>query len=251
MNLNRIILVFAVVIGALWLWNLVRKALAVRGAARRILGSLRETFAAEHELRTVAELPDEARAPLDEIAAALAPFGLQRVCDFEDADISRGTGLSIPMRAFASPSEPIGALAYHHPQLGRTLLDVMTRLSDGRILTTTTAIEAAKLTNPAELERHAMPAETTPSEAMSSHRRWLEQALAAAPAVTATSARTSDEVLADARRVQRLKHEHRKRIGWVTFEEMVAMARGREDVARVTYAAIQRELARTQGGSPG
>lgn len=247
MNLNRIVLVFAVVFGALWLWNLVRKALAVRGAARRILTSLRETFAAEHELRTVDELSDESRAPLDEIAVALAPFGLERVCDFEDADISRGAGSTIPLRAFASASEPIGALAYHHPQLGRTLLDVVTKLSDGRTLITTTAIEATKLSNPPELERRALPAETTPAEALGSHRRWLEEALAATPTVTATAARTPEEVLDDGRRVQRLKHEHRKRIGWVTFEEMVAMARGREDVARVTYAAVQRELARQSG----
>jgi hypothetical protein len=243
-TLNRVVLVFAVVFAGFWLWNLVRKALAVRSAARRILASLRETFAAEHELTLIAHLPDEARAPLDTLGAALAPLGLERICDFEDVDVRRAAGVTIPIRAFASPSEPLGALAYHHPQLDRVLLDVRTSLSDGRTLITTTAVEATKLASPPELERQALPGETAPAEVVASHRRWLDQLLADTPGLTATASRTPDEVLAQARREQRSKHEHRERVGWITFDEMVAMSRGRQDVARLTHAAIQRELAK-------
>jgi hypothetical protein len=244
MTLNRVVFVFALVFGAFWLWNLVRKAFAVRSAARRILASLRDNFAAEHELRVVTELPDDVRAPLEAMTAALGPLGFTPLCDFEDVDVSRSAGRSIPMRAFASASEPTGAVVYHHPQLGRTLLDVGSDLSDGRSLTTTTAIEASKLANPPELLRQPMPGETAPAEVVASHRRWLAETLAQAPGVTARGASTIENLFAEARRIQRLKHEHRKRIGWITFDEMLAMSRGREDVARLTHAAIQRELAR-------
>jgi hypothetical protein len=242
--MSRLVIVFAVVFFFVWVWNLTRRVRAVRAAARRILGTLRDNFAAEHELRAVASLPEDARPHLEEVRQRLGPLGFAHVFDLEDADISRTAGRAIPMRAFVCTSEPLSALAYHHPQLARTILEIGCQLSDGRTLSTSTAVEATKLQNPPELERQTLPPETSPDNLLASHRRWLAETQAAAPALTVSCSHTPEEFLQEARRVQRAKHEYRKRIGWITLDEMRALSRGREEVAQQTHAEIVRLLAR-------
>lgn len=239
MLLTKIVL-FAVVGLLLYFYFFVWQ---MRVAARRILESVRKNFTPHRELRIIGfeSLPAETAGKYTEARAIVESMGLKFVCYAEDETFTKANNIMIPFQYFRDEKGEVKASTYFHPKVGYNIYDFMTEISDGRQLTTSNAVMAAKIIAPPICVRNFMPAKTAPEELLKAHHRHLEEILSKTPGITITTAVTPGTILERYSRDNKIRYEFQRDRGWISLEELIKMSpKGGEGSAKRIHAMIQK-----------
>jgi len=193
-----------------------------RQLAQQLLSSLHQNYPPEAEFRLLApdELPTISIAPLEEAARAFAAAGFAPLGDVANLALVDADGAPIPMRVAVRAEEGLQACAYFHPAADQLFYDVSSDLSDGRTLTSSTALDSGKLEVPPEIERHYLPPGAPFDTVVRLQRDRLAELRRVTPGLAASAATTSELLLEDMRREARRKHAHRRELGWLTETEL-------------------------------
>jgi len=217
----------------------------IRGAARRILESMRKNFPRERDIHVIGpeSIPGDTAGKYAEARAAIEGLGFSFVCFAEDETFTRANGITVPFQYFRNEKGDVKVATYFPQRVGYMIYDFMTELSDGRQITTNNATMAAKITAPPIFVRKHLPADTLPSEILGAHRVQIEKTLKDSPGITCSTAVTPDAILEKYRRYSRIGYEFHRDRGWISLEELLGLSpRGSEASARKIYAAIQKML---------
>ncbi|HBL27915.1 MAG TPA: hypothetical protein DD490_13840 [Acidobacteria bacterium] len=223
----------------LWAWAWGRPLLARRRArramARRLVDSLRSLYAGRHEYR-VAEPARFSHLDLawyEETSGFFESAGFRRLGDLENITINEsphaagrtmlrylsGAGGSIlACLVHIVPENPPGA----H---GAKLVELTTRLADGGFLITSTAAQAGAMSFPPAL-RIDWQIGALPPALLAAHRNRLEKLLADHPETPVQPVDTLSQVIEGAHRIEDLKTEHRRGLGFVLSEEEIRKTLG-------------------------
>lgn len=225
-----------------FLWERHQQRRGLQRAARNILECNQRLYAAEHELRIVDDHSEEMREALDEAAREFDRAGLIAVCDVENMAVNATTGTRLPIRYFVGRDEEVAGGAYVATGFRRVVVEVGCLLSDGRSLTTSTAEEIASLARPPWSIQQFLDVDASLEELLDRHRALLDRLRAEDPGLRPVVARTPQLLLEHWRQLQRRKHEFRRALGWVTLEELQALAEGDTRKAAAVYREIRRIL---------
>ena len=125
------------------------------------------------------------------------------------------------------------------------VVELLTELSDGGCVSTTTAPASRLLDAPRGLSREHLSAAIAPRDHLAMHRSHLERVLSERPGVAISPVRTYDEAIAawlrgNARQRSRLAEQ-----GGLNREELRRMAGpGRQAVADAVFTEMQRQRRR-------
>jgi hypothetical protein len=124
----------------------------------------------------------------------------------------------------------------------RHLTSIETELSSGGCIITTSADGAVSITLPPAIDNRVVARDTTLQQLVKLHEERVDACLRAHAGVSARIVATVDDLFAMQARQRQLKYEHRVAKGWISIDEMRAMAGGNLQVAEELHAEIQRLL---------
>ena len=232
MNAFRIIVLIAV-LGAI-VWQQWKWRSACKAAAAKILRELTTMYRAEHEYRVVspADFPAVDPTGYARVRESLEASGFRHLGAVENLTVSRVYPAQRTfMECYANATEQLGAYTYRIAQY--QVVDIGCFLSDGRYLLTTNA-EADKLTPAPSVLKLSMPADTPVEGLLARHASRLAELRAVSPVTTATDL---DEAVAIARRYSGVVGEYRRRVGYITEEELLRLAaKGQAATARRVWS---------------
>jgi hypothetical protein len=208
-------------------------------AAAKIKNLQQTIYVPQHEYRKV---DAEAFRHLDlkfydRVRDVLVTKGCVCFGDYENITLSRAWS---PIRTFVRmlvSEDRMTSIGLCHPKpkwwlrvilwimrvkLGK-LIDCETELSNGGFLVTSNALEAAKMTMPPGFDMKFFAVDTPHEAVFEAHQQRLKNFLAAHPDLQATIMQTADDVLQVQHRMQAAKAAYRKKVGYVTQEELQRM----------------------------
>lgn len=217
----------------------------IRGAARRILESMRKNFPPERDIHVIdpESLPGDTPEKYAGARTAVEGLGFSFVCFAEDETFTRVNGMMVPFQYFRNGKGDVKVATYFPQRVGYMIYDFMTELSDGRQITTNNAAMAAKIIAPPIFVRKHLPPDAPPSEILGVHNVQVGKTLRDSPGITCSTAVTPEAILERYRRYSRIGYEFHRDRGWISLEELVGLAPGGSEAsARKIYAAIQKML---------
>lgn len=115
-------------------------------------------------------------------------------------------------------------------------------LSNGEIVTTSNAEDAAMISLPPSIHSEFHPYGTATAVLALQQKKRLASYLASHPGTGIRAVRSTDELMAMQARMKQLKDAHRAAVSWVTQGELEKMAPGNPQLAEAVYAEVQRQL---------
>src|SRR5262249_51916636 len=131
---------------------------------------------------------------------------------------------------------------YHLPPLEHPTCSFETVLSDGRQLVTSSAELTKHNARRPEIEAQVLAAGTPIAEVLANHRQLVSVRLGGRKDLVPSASATPEELFEASQQQTRLNHEFRRKIGWVTEEQLVGNAKGNEAFARQVFLEIRRLL---------
>jgi hypothetical protein len=257
---------------------------SIRGAAARILKSVRDTYG-----RPLTRVPaSEADFPhLDlrmyrHMHETLQAQGFALLCDYAVREINESPSTLLAptmIRAWTAPEGGMVASYYQRrprwSRLGAKLLtglrngrwidapamsvkaarvrhcvELATELEDGGFVSTSNAESAESIGMPAQLDRKFHPFGTPVPTLLKDHRARVAAASARCGAMP-RPVHDVEELNAQLARENAVKNAHRAAIGWVTHGELLKLSGGKSELADAIYAEIRtllREETQAAGG---
>jgi len=250
------LLIVLVGVVALYAFLWARGRLQVRRGARNISRILEDTF--QEERRPVRVDPAQFSwldvAFYDQAQHNLEAEGFQLLANVEDETFSVAhPDKRTYVRLLNLPDGSIRAAIYEivvggpqgRPRTTVRVVELLTELSDGGCVNTTTAPASRLLDAPRGLSREHLSAAIAPRDHLAMHRSHLERVLSERPGVAISPVRTYDEAIAawlrgNARQRSRLAEQ-----GGLNREELRRMAGpGRQAVADAVFTEMQRQRRR-------
>jgi hypothetical protein len=218
---------------------LLRKA--CRAGAQKIHASLLASFQCEHEYRAATrdEFPGMDWSGYDDLRDVLDARGMTLLGGIEDVTESRANPEMRTLIEMHVGFQGTVSVATYRVQ-GMQIVDVISELTDGRMLLTTNA-EINKLTPPPNTRRETLPASTRAEALLDLHLERLHELRKREPGAPFVIIGAIEDVLDAARRSSRTTSEHRRSIGWLTREELLALSgAGQEAMTELVWVEFCR-----------
>lgn len=126
----------------------------------------------------------------------------------------------------------------------RHCVDIGSDFPGGRSVSASNAEDAGKIANPPAIETHFFPYGTPLDSLLQAHTARLAQLRAEAPDLQPLVISTVDELFRLQDQIVAQKAAYRRSVGWITRDELRAMASGNETFADAVYEEIRNLLAR-------
>lgn len=197
-----------------------------RMGAAKIYRQIRSVYEGEHKFEAASRADFQEQeldwSAYDEIATVALDKGGVQIGGFENLTVSEVHPENRTLLETYSIAQGKAAIATYQID-GQQFTDVITELKDGRFVVTTNA-ELDKLTTPSTVDKHTMPVGTPLATLLTAHGDTMNRLLDAEPGVQLVLFESADDVIASNRRYSLIASEHRKSVGYLTKDELVAIA---------------------------
>jgi hypothetical protein len=215
----------------------------VTQAALNVLTAIAKNYppTTEYQVLTTDRISPALQGNVAQSIRELEQAGFHLVCIYENVTFGNSNGKFVPQwYSTAAAGAPIGVTVFHLPPSPYCSVACETHLSDGRVIRSNNAAMTKHTPRPPQIEAHILPADTSVAKILAVHGRALSNCLDADNNLVFRVPLTSDELFAENCRQARLVHDFRRQIGFVTEDELVALAKQNTQFAHQVYAEIRR-----------
>lgn len=215
------------------------------GIAHNILSAIRGGYLPAHEYEMIDpnDFDDVEQDYYSQMQSEYEPLGFEFLVDIEDLTVTAQGNIRTFIRVLRQPATNSLVCIYYVPPLDIGICELETFLTDGSVIVSTTAPQQNEITDYPRVSYQYYPTDVEPARILDEHIDRVVKLTESGPASVLVT--NFDELVTVQNKMNQLKYDHLKSIGWVTKEYLLAQAGGDSFVANGVFDAIQ-ELLRVE-----